>query len=587
VTLVLVLGMLSAFGPLAVDMYLPAFPAIGRDLGASPSAVGWTLAVYFAGLSLGQLVIGPLSDRIGRLRPLRAGLVLFLAGSAGAALAPGSELLIAARAVQALGGAACAVTSRAVVRDLYRGGEAARMNSRLVLVMGAAPMLAPLAGGVLLDVAGWRSIFAVLVGAAALALVVTTVALSETAPAYVTVSRGTNVRALVGDRGFVGHALVAASAQSGMFAYITGSPAVFITHHHVSPGHFGWFFGSNALAYIAMSQVNARLVRTRRPASLLAVGLVGLCAAAVALIAISRADLGLWPTAAAFSRRWRAWGSSCRTRSRSRSRIRASAPAPPRPGSARCRSPPPPARRRWSAHSATAPRARSRRSCSRSGSSPAPASRSRACVETRAPRRASDAAMSKHRPGRAWYLLGVVPLAVGAALFGHFLLETKHGVERMQRVVVPGEGDLRLEAGEYTGYGEVRSVVDGTAYRNDSFQLRCSLVDAESGAEVQLVAASSRTTYSMFGYQGESLFEVDIPRAGTYHLSCKGDDDLGVIAVGRGFFGAIIVMVLSVIGAVILFGVTMALVATWRGRAKRSFSPYPLPGAEAAVDRRG
>ncbi len=301
VTLVLVLGLLAAFGPLAIDMYLPAFPAIGQDLGASERAVGWTLAVYFAGLSLGQLVVGPVTDRIGRLRPLRLGLVLFAAGSAGAALAPRIELLVAARAVQALGGATCAVTSRAVVRDLYRGGDAARMNSRLVLVMGVAPMLAPLVGGALLTAFGWRSIFVVLLAIAAATFVIVAASLTETAPVQTTrVGHGQALRAIIGDRGFVGHALVVALAQAGMFAYITGAPAVFMDLHHVTPGHFGWFFGSNAAGYVAGSQLNARLVRAAPPTTILTGGLVSLCTTGAALVAISVTDAGLWPTAAAF-----------------------------------------------------------------------------------------------------------------------------------------------------------------------------------------------------------------------------------------------------------------------------------------------
>jgi DHA1 family bicyclomycin/chloramphenicol resistance-like MFS transporter len=301
VTLVLVLGLLAAFGPLAIDMYLPAFPAIGRDFGASPSAVGWTLAVYFAGLSLGQLVVGPITDRIGRTRPLRAGLGLFVLGSAAAALAPSIELLVVARALQALGGATCAVTSRAVVRDLYRGAEAARMNSRLVLVMGVAPMVAPLAGGALLDLAGWRAIFAVLVVIAIVTTMIVAVALPETAPRDLPPSRPlATLRAIVADRGYVGHALVVALAQAGMFAYITGAPIVFIQFHHVSPGHFGWYFGANAAGYVGCSQLNARLVRAARPEALLAAGLAAQAIAGLALIGIAVGDLGLAATAIGF-----------------------------------------------------------------------------------------------------------------------------------------------------------------------------------------------------------------------------------------------------------------------------------------------
>lgn len=299
-TVVLVLGLVSMFGPLAVDMYLPAFPAIGRDLTASATSVGWTLAVYFGGLAVGQLLIGPLSDRLGRLRPLRGGIALFLIGSAASALAPGIELLIAARALQAIGGAACAVTSRAVVRDLYRGADAARINSRLVLVMGVAPLVAPLAGGALLEVASWRAIFAAQVLVAVVAAVVVTATLRETAPPHVPRPRGADLRALASDRSFVGMALAGALAVGAMFAYITGAPFVLMTLHHVDTGDFGLFFGANVIGYIGGSQINAALVAAHGPGRLLRVGLAGANAAAFAFLVVALLDLGLWPTAGCF-----------------------------------------------------------------------------------------------------------------------------------------------------------------------------------------------------------------------------------------------------------------------------------------------
>jgi len=298
VTLILVLGMLSAFGPLAIDMYLPAFPSIARDLGASATQVGWTLAVYFAGLAIGQLVVGPATDRFGRTRPLRLGIALFALGSAGAAVAPRIELLIAARLVQSLGGAACSVVSRAVIRDLYRGAEAARMNSRMVLVMGAAPILAPLLGGALLAAAGWRAIFVVKVVLSLAALAVVIAALPETAPAHTPAPRGAVARAILGDRGFIGHAMVVSLAISGLFAYITAAPLVYITLHHVDPRHFGWYFGSNAAAFIGASQLNARMVVARRPANLLIGGLALGCTSAIGFMVVAVTDLGLAPTAA-------------------------------------------------------------------------------------------------------------------------------------------------------------------------------------------------------------------------------------------------------------------------------------------------
>jgi len=304
--LILVLGLLAAFGPLAIDMYLPAFSAIGRDLATTPSAVGWTLAVYFVGLAAGQLVVGPLADRVGRSGPLRVGIAVFVAASVLAALATRIELLVVARGIQSLGGAACTVTSRAVVRDLYRGRDAARVNSRLVLVMGVAPIVAPLIGGALLGAAGWRAIFVLLAVLGSAAYAATRRFLPETRPpAARGVASGPAgapsvgvIRALTSDRGFVTYAVIAGASSAALFGYITGSPLVFIEIHHVAPGHFGWLFGANAAGYIGFSQLNARLVRDHAPQVLLRLGLCGLTTASLALVVIALTSSALWPIAA-------------------------------------------------------------------------------------------------------------------------------------------------------------------------------------------------------------------------------------------------------------------------------------------------
>ncbi len=297
--LVLLLGGLAAFGPLAIDMYLPAFKAIAVDLRTEGATVGWTLAAYFVGLAVGQVVIGPLTDRLGRRGPLQVGLVVFTLASVGAALAPSIGVLVGVRLLQALGGAACVVIARSTVRDLYRGAEAARVNSRLVLVMGAAPIVAPLLGGAVLGWAGWRAIFAVLAACGALAFVVVRRALPETAPAPT--PRGPALRhALLGDRGFVVHALMAAASSAGMFAYITGAPVVFLELGHVAPGDFGWYFGANAAAYIGSCQLNAALVQRRAPAAVLRWGRGGLIAAGAVVLVAATARLPWWVTELGF-----------------------------------------------------------------------------------------------------------------------------------------------------------------------------------------------------------------------------------------------------------------------------------------------
>jgi DHA1 family bicyclomycin/chloramphenicol resistance-like MFS transporter len=290
-TLVLVLGALAAIGPLAIDMYLPAFPAISLGLAAPPSLVSLTLTAYFAGIAVGQLVIGQVSDRIGRVKPVRGGLALFVLGSLTAALAPSIEVLIAARVFQAVGGAACAVASRAVVRDLYGGAAAARINSRLVLVMGVAPILAPMLGGALLEFGGWRVIFLALAGAGLAALAVAWTWLPETAPPSVG-DRPLALRALVRDREFVSYALVLALSQATLFAYITGVPFVLIELHGVSPAGFALLFGGNAAAYVAASQLNAYLLRAREPARLLVAGVATALASTAALLVIAITGAG-------------------------------------------------------------------------------------------------------------------------------------------------------------------------------------------------------------------------------------------------------------------------------------------------------
>ncbi|MDP2106085.1 MAG: MFS transporter, partial [Desulfobulbaceae bacterium] len=155
----LVLGLLSAIGPFAIDMYLPALPSIGLSLGASMNAVQATLMVFFVSMGIGQIIYGPLSDMMGRKVPLYFGLVVFAIGSIGCALAPDIRMLVVFRFIQGLGACAGMVVPRAVVRDLYTGSDAARLMSRLMLVFSISPILAPLVGSVLIEWAGWRSVF--------------------------------------------------------------------------------------------------------------------------------------------------------------------------------------------------------------------------------------------------------------------------------------------------------------------------------------------------------------------------------------------------------------------------------------------
>ncbi|RKH14352.1 Bcr/CflA family efflux MFS transporter [Corallococcus sp. CA047B] len=294
--LVILLGSLIGFGPLSIDMYLPAFPSIAESLHASAGEVERTLATFFAGLALGQLFSGPVSDRFGRTKPLYVGLALYVMGSIGCALAPSAGVLAAWRFVQALGGSVGMVSSRAIVRDLHSGAAAARMMSRLVLVMGLAPILAPLLGGWVLHASGWRTIFwsHAVIGLIALGAVFAI--LPETAPPRSGPSQPfRSMVRIVRQPDFLGYALAVGLAQAGMFAYIGGSPFVFITLHGVAPGNFGWFFGANAAGLVVVSQLNHRLLARSSPERVLRWSVRVAALAGLALVGVVVTGLGeLW-----------------------------------------------------------------------------------------------------------------------------------------------------------------------------------------------------------------------------------------------------------------------------------------------------
>ncbi len=271
---VVLLGMLSAIAPLSIDMYLPSFPAIAAALHTDPGAVQRTLATFFIGLASGQLFYGPVSDRFGRKPPLYFGLLLYTGASLLCALSASIDALQWGRLLQALGGCTGMVIARAVVRDRCDPLSSAKVMSLIMLVMGVAPILAPLLGGLILQWLNWRAIFGVLAAFGVLCLVAIHFNMEESLDrAHVTplhIGRIVkNYGALLGDRHFLTLSLCGGTAQAGMFAYITGSPFVLIEHYGIPAQHYGWIFGCNAFGLIASSQINARLLRHFSPQQIL------------------------------------------------------------------------------------------------------------------------------------------------------------------------------------------------------------------------------------------------------------------------------------------------------------------------------
>ncbi|HXM53358.1 MAG TPA: multidrug effflux MFS transporter, partial [Candidatus Binatus sp.] len=289
--LFVLLGSLTAFGPLSIDMYLPALPAIARDLAASESVVQLTLTACLIGLALGQIVAGPLSDSLGRRRPLLIGVAGYVVVSLLCAIAPSAWLLVGLRLIQGLTGAAGIVIARAIVRDLYTGSAAARYFSRLILVVGLAPILAPVLGAQVLRVSTWRGIFLVLTIVTALLWLAAALGLPETLPAARrragSLAGTLNIFGqLIRDTPFVGYAVAAGLAFGAMFAYIAGSPFVLQGIFHVSPQTFSLIFGMNALGFVVASQINGSLVSRIRPARLLTGGLIANATAGLALLVV-------------------------------------------------------------------------------------------------------------------------------------------------------------------------------------------------------------------------------------------------------------------------------------------------------------
>lgn len=286
----LILGGLTAFGPLSIDMYLPALPQLTRDLGATSSQAQLTLTAVLLGLAFGQLVAGPISDSIGRRKPLMVGLALYIVASVLCALSESVYGLAALRLLQGFGAAAGMVIARASVRDLYSGVEVARFFSALMLVTGLAPILAPVIGGQILTYTTWRGVFVVLTGFAVVLTAVALFALPETKPqqwrqplrlgaTFATFGR------LLARPSFLGNALAAGLAIAAMFAYVSGSSFVLQGIYGLSPQTYSFVFGLNAVGLVAGGQINARLVgRVATESQLLLIALISASTAGALLV---------------------------------------------------------------------------------------------------------------------------------------------------------------------------------------------------------------------------------------------------------------------------------------------------------------
>ena len=260
------LGLVSTVGPLAIDMYLPAFPAMAVDLHARPAEVQLSLVAFFCAMAAGQLVYGPLSDAFGRKRPLQVGLALFLVTSVGCVLAPDIRTLILLRALQGLGACSGMTIARAVVRDQHTGPQAAKLLSLMILVWGVSPLFAPLAGSLILQVGGWRLIFGILTGLVGLTLALVTYELPESHPEHKRTepSAAAMVRTylrLLQDRRLMGLTFSNASWSGSVFAYLATSSFVFAHEFHLSPLAYGGMFGICASGMVASSQANSWLMR--------------------------------------------------------------------------------------------------------------------------------------------------------------------------------------------------------------------------------------------------------------------------------------------------------------------------------------
>ncbi len=264
--LILILGSLTALGPFSIDMYLPGFPAIAKDLHTTASKVSLSLSGFFIGISAGQLLYGPLLDRFGRKKPLFIGLTVYILASLGCAVSTSIDMLIVMRFVQAIGSCAAAVASVAMVRDLFPVKDSAKVFSLLMLVVGASPMIAPTVGGYVTAAFGWQTVFLILTGMGVAILTATVLWLPDSFKPDTSLSLKPkpillNFLSVIRERQFYTYSLTGAIAFSGLFAYVSGSPLVFMEVFHTDEKVYGWIFAFLSVGFIGSSQLNTLLLR--------------------------------------------------------------------------------------------------------------------------------------------------------------------------------------------------------------------------------------------------------------------------------------------------------------------------------------
>ena len=278
--LILILGSLTALGPFSIDMYLPGFPAIAQDLNTTPAKVSLSLSGFFIGISVGQLLYGPLLDRFGRKKPLYLGLIVYILASAGCAFTTTIDGLILMRVIQAIGSCAAAVASVAMVRDLFPVKDNAKVFSLLLLVVGASPMIAPTIGGYVTAALGWQSVFFILMGLGISILASVYFWLPASYKPDVSISLKPkpillNFWQVLRTPQFYTYAFTSAIAFSGLFAYVSGSPILFMDVFHTDEKVYGWIFAFLSVGFIGSSQVNTLLLRSFKSDQIVSTALIG------------------------------------------------------------------------------------------------------------------------------------------------------------------------------------------------------------------------------------------------------------------------------------------------------------------------